>query len=94
MKRRYIVVGDRALLSDEIVGIFDLDKTTVKKDTREFLNKNQQKDRIETVGNDIPLSFIATARPKRTAFLKNKDDTGVILSPVSPITLGQRAKNG
>lgn len=89
---RYIVIGDRAVISEDIIGIFDLDKTTVKKDTRQFLNANESKGLVETVGYDIPLSFIVTGK-KRKAATKGAEKKGkVILSPISPATLGQRAK--
>ncbi len=80
------------MLCRDIVGIFDLDKTTVKKDTREFLNKNEAKGLVETVGYDIPLSFIVTGKKEFPQRLKEQKKNGIILSPISPATLGQRAR--
>lgn len=89
---RYIVIGEMAIISEEIVGFFDLDKTTVKKDTRQFLNINEGKGLVETVGYDIPLSFIVTDKKRTAAKRRDEKRTKVILSPISPATLGQRAK--
>lgn len=80
------------MLCRDIIGIFDLDKTTVKKDTREFLNKNENKGLVETVGYDIPLSFIVTGKKKCPQGKKQEKNKGVILSPISPATLGLRAR--
>lgn len=91
----FLGIGERALPCEKIIGIFDLDKTTVKKDTREFLKINEQKGLVQTVGFDIPLSFIVTADKKNSAKKsKEKQKNGVILSPVSASTLLSRAKNG
>lgn len=79
------------MLCRDIIGIFDLDKTTVKKDTREFLNKNETKGLVETVGYDIPLSFIVTGKKKSPQEKEQEKKKGVILSPISPATLGLRA---
>ena len=92
-KTVFLGIGERALPCEKIIGIFDLDKTTVKKDTREFLKINEQKGLVQTVGFDIPLSFIVTADKKNSAG-KEKQKNGVILSPVSASTLLSRAKNG
>ena len=94
-KTVFLGIGERALPCEKIIGIFDLDKTTVKKDTREFLKINEQKGLVQTVGFDIPLSFIVTADKKNSAKKsKEKQKNRVILSPVSASTLLSRAKNG
>ena len=64
-KTVFLGIGERALPCEKIIGIFDLDKTTVKKDTREFLKINEQKGLVQTVGFDIPLSFIVTAKKNK-----------------------------
>ena len=94
-KTVFLGIGERALPCEKIIGIFDLDKTTVKKDTREFLKINEQKGLVQTVGFYIPLPFSVTAEKKNSAKKsKEKQKNGVILSPVSASTLLSRAKNG
>lgn len=92
-KKFYVGIGDRAIDFEKIVGIFDLDKTTVKKDTREFLNKNEKAGLVETEGFDIPLSFIVTNGRKKAGEKRKIQSSRVILSPISPATLLSRIKN-
>ena len=49
---------DSLVNADDVVGIFDLDNTTVNKFTNEFLNKMQAEGKIEYLVSDIPKSFI------------------------------------
>lgn len=49
---------DSLVKGDDVVGIFDLDNTTVNKFTNEFLNKMQAEGKIEYLVSDIPKSFI------------------------------------
>ena len=57
--------GDRVISDTDIIGIFDLDNTTVSKNTRKnatsvLLEKAQREGRVETVMDDIPKSFVVT----------------------------------
>ncbi|MBQ3593033.1 MAG: DUF370 domain-containing protein, partial [Clostridia bacterium] len=57
--------GDRVISKKKIIGIFDLDNTTVSKNTRKnatslMLEKAQREGRVETVMDDIPKSFVVT----------------------------------
>lgn len=57
--------GDREISDKEIIGIFDLDNTTVSKNTSKnatslMLEKAQKEGRVETVMDDIPRSFVVT----------------------------------
>lgn len=55
----YIDIDTDSLVNgDDVVGIFDLDNTTVNKFTNEFLNKMQAEGKIEYLVSDIPKSFI------------------------------------
>lgn len=55
----YVDIDTDSLVNgDDVVGIFDLDNTTVNKFTNEFLNKMQAEGRIEYLVSDIPKSFI------------------------------------
>ena len=57
----YYDIGEfKSLSSSEIIGIFDLDRTTVSKKTREYLSACEQGGQIENVSRDLPLSFILT----------------------------------
>lgn len=57
----YINFGHGILVrQEEIIGVFDLDKSTVSKHTREFLNKAEKDGRIVAAFDDIPNSVIVT----------------------------------
>ena len=55
----YVDIDTDSLVNgNDVVGIFDLDNTTVNKFTNEFLNKMQAEGKIEYLVSDIPKSFI------------------------------------
>ncbi len=62
----YIHIGGDKVISDkDIIGIFDMDNTTVSKNTRKnatslMLEKAQREGMVETVMDDIPKSFVVT----------------------------------
>ncbi len=58
--QRMLILGDSMIARDEIVGIFDLDTTTVSKHSRDFLRAAQNSGVITPVGDDLPQSFIVT----------------------------------
>lgn len=54
----YIHLGQGTVVkTSEIVGIFDLDSTTVSKHTRKFLNKAEKTGEVITVSYELPKSF-------------------------------------
>lgn len=58
----YLHIGaDKAVRSDDIIGIFDIDNTTVSKHTRAFLNKAEKKGIVENLAPDIPVSFVVVS---------------------------------
>lgn len=74
----YLNIGeDFVLKTEDITGIFDLDKTTVNKATRDFLAKAQEENRVILISYDLPKSFIIA---------KEK----IYLSPLNTSTLLKR----
>lgn len=60
----YIHLGqDTVVKSNDVVGIFDLESTTVSKHTRKFLNNAEKKGEVITVSYELPKSF-AVCRKK------------------------------
>ena len=53
--------GEAAVRSDEIIGIFDLDKTSCSRITRDFLSAAEQRSLVVNAAEDIPKSFVVTA---------------------------------
>lgn len=56
--------GDVAVRTDDIIGIFDIDNTTVSKHTRSFLSSSEKRGRVKNLAPDIPVSFVVAASEK------------------------------
>ena len=57
----YIYLGGNAVIKDkEIIGIFDIDNTTVSKKTRDFLNHEEKRGNVSYNYSeyDIPKTFL------------------------------------
>lgn len=68
----------------QIVGIFDLDKTTYGPRTREFLAKAEKSGRVISAGYELPKSFVVC---------NEEGNTTVYLSQLAVSTLQKRIKN-
>lgn len=81
----YLHLGQSTVITfDEIIGIFDLDNTTVAKKTRDYLSKAQKEGRVVEVSNELPKSFIVC---------RDKTDKIIIyLSQISTSTLLKRTE--
>ncbi|MCL2033649.1 MAG: DUF370 domain-containing protein [Oscillospiraceae bacterium] len=76
----YLYLGqDTVINSKDVIGIFDLDNTSVSKRTRDYLKLAQQSGKVATVSPEIPKSFVVC-------------DECVYLSQLSPATLKKRSK--
>lgn len=79
----YIHLGqDTVVKKEEIIGIFDLDNTTVSKRTRDFLKKAEINKEVINVSSELPKSFIVTQK-------NNKQK--VYISQISSSTLLRRS---
>ncbi len=78
----YIHLGENTVISDrEIIGIFDVENTTVSKITRDYLAKNEKKKNVYYVSADFPRSFIVC------------EGMRVYVSHLSPATIAKRSEN-
>lgn len=50
--------GETAIKSEKIIGIFDMDTSTVNKSTRDYLSKAEKDKKIIYVNYELPKSFI------------------------------------
>ncbi len=50
--------GETVIKSDKIIGIFDMDTSTVNKATRDYLSKAEKDKRIIYVNYELPKSFV------------------------------------
>ena len=57
----YLSIGnDMAVREKNIIGIFDMDNTSISKRTREFLSKSEKEGNVVPC-DDLPKSFVLTA---------------------------------
>ena len=79
----YLHLGqDTVVHSRDIVGIFDMDNTTLSKHTRTFLADAQKGGRVFTVSMELPKSFVVCVE-------KEQSET-VYISQISAATLRKR----
>lgn len=80
----YVHLGvDSVVKEDDIIGIFDLDSTTVSKHTRKFLNEAEKQKKVVNVSFELPKSFVLCGEKKNTL---------VYISQLSSSTLYKRSK--
>ena len=83
----FLHLGENTVISSsEIIGIFDMDNTTVSKATRDYLSKMQKDKKIIDVSLDLPKSFV---------LCKDRDsgENVVYISLISTQTLLKRIQN-
>ncbi len=57
----YLHAGNnKSILLRDIVGIFDMDTSTVSSETKKFLKSKEKKGFTETIVNELPKSYILT----------------------------------
>ena len=57
----YVHIGSSMTVRDSaIIGVFDLETTTVSKHTRAFLAAAEQRGEVAAVGEDLPRAFLLT----------------------------------
>lgn len=52
--------GDVVILKENIVGIFDLDTTTISKHTKNYLALAEKEGRVVNVSYELPKSFVVS----------------------------------
>lgn len=77
----YLHLGEDVVVkSTKIIGIFDMDTSTVNKATREYLAKAEKNKKIIYVSYELPKSFIVT-------------DEKIYVSSLNTSTLLKRTKS-
>ena len=81
----YLYLGQETVVPmREIVGVFDIDNTTVSKITRDFLSQAEKRKKVITVSDELPKSFVVCYSEQK--------GTTVYISQISCATLLKRAK--
>jgi len=84
----YLHLGQDVIVhGDEIIGVFDLDTSTVAEATRDFLTNAEKNKNVINVTTNLPKSFILCDKGKN-----NNSKYAVYISQISPQTLLKRSK--
>lgn len=80
----YLHLGQETVVrEEEVIGIFDLDTSTVSKHTRKFLNLAEKNKQVINVSYELPKSFVLCSNKKK--------ETKVYISQISSGTLKSRS---
>lgn len=83
----YLHLGQDVVVKlSDVVGIFDLEKTSISKHTKSFLALSTKKDIVKTVSYEMPKSFIVCRHIEN-----GKSENKVYISQISCATLQKRA---
>lgn len=79
----YLHLGQTIIVrAKDVLGIFDIETSTISKNTRDFLARAEKKGDVINVTNELPKSFIVTAC---------KNDIKIYISQISATTLKKRS---
>ncbi len=85
----YLHLGNETIIrTNEIIGIFDLDSTTVSKRSRDYINRAEKRGECETISFELPKSFIVCSKNGE------KGKQKVYISQISAQTLLKRSLLG
>lgn len=78
----YLHLGqDTVVTTDKIIGIFDIDRCTISKKTRDYLTAAEKEKRVINVSYELPKSFVVC---------ENEGGVLVYISQISSKTLYSR----
>lgn len=80
----YLHLGNDIVVSDkDVIGVFDIENTSISKHTKEFLSTAEKESRVVNVSFEMPKSFIVckNSEGKQTVYI----------SQISASTLRKRA---
>ena len=92
----YIHLGDNvAVPSHSVFGVFDLETSTIARDTRQFLDKSQRNGMVRDVCDDIPKAFVLVSPREKKSKMRRyqqKHHT-VYITQLSSSTLRKRTSD-
>ncbi|MDL2219485.1 DUF370 domain-containing protein [Ruminococcaceae bacterium OttesenSCG-928-O06] len=90
----YLHLGQETLVNtSEVVGLFDLDTTTIAKSTREGLAAAEKAGQVVNVSTELPKSFVVVSPVRRRA-AQPKARQVLYISQLSAPTLKKRLGRG
>ena len=79
----YLHLGNETIIrKSDIIGIFDLESSTLSGRTREFLALGEKKGTVINVSSELPKSFV---------LCRERDEYKIYICQLSPVTLIKRA---
>ncbi len=82
----YLHLGQSTVITTkDLIGIFDMDVTTVMKSSRDYLSKAEKNGEVVNVSYELPKSFIVCS--------DGNNSKKVYISQIAPSTLLKRAKS-
>lgn len=89
----YLHVGAKTLVRKKnIVGIFDLDTSTLGEETKRFLSSSERKGIVTSANEELPKSFLVISDGVKKGQKKKKEN--VIFSQISSGVLAKRSESG
>lgn len=87
-KSIYVHLGDNVdVITSDIIGIFNIETTTISSDTKNFLKISQRNNIVKNIAEEkLPFSFIVAS--------SNVGETAIYISAVSSLTLKKRISRG
>lgn len=85
--------GDFTINDKNILGVFDIENTSISQLTKDFLKHSEKEKNICYVSVNMPKSFVV-CKCNRKKHNRNKDENNIVyVCTVSPQTLKKRARN-
>ena len=89
----YLHLGQNTVIRQrDVVGVFDMDNTTIARATRDYLAAAENGGAVTTVSPELPKSFVICSRNTRVGRLRKRKRDAVYIAQISPRTLVKRAK--
>ncbi len=64
MKKLFLQLeGGESVVTEDVVGVFDMDTATVEEATRDFLSAKQKAMQVVSLASDLPRSFALVREP-------------------------------
>lgn len=82
----YLHLGQNTVVrTNRIIGVFDMDNSTISKHTKSFLARAQKEGRVVNVSMELPKSFVVCEEAGKST---------VYISQIASSTLLRRIKSG
>lgn len=86
----YLHLGKNVVVpTGNIIGIFDIESTTLSKDTRQFLKEAEEEGFVDNLNTDIPKAFVLTEDKKKSKIFLTSVSTNTLKKRMNTIDITQ-----